>query len=380
MTRHSKLSKQKKILVCLLRKKLTISMRVMQHILSDDVDVVGIIKRDSFEFYRSQSMRLYEIGETSFRCGVERDVFDEIMGMCRPRDAVITSVIRLTIFLQYAREGLTQSVLSKNCGVSQPTISRILCETIDDINRFAGKFIRFPQSRADVLDLQSGFFDKLDRNGDLRCVPCYGVLDGKHWETEHPPNSGSLSFNYKAYCSFNSLFVCSADCRILYVQISECGGNSDAQLFREGPLGELLERAAYAGGLRTLPGSSIVMPPFILADNGFGLSKHVMQPYRDHNRTTENMDFNDKICGTRVKIENLFGILTTKFRVFRRALNLCPTSSQGLILSLSVIHNLTVPKREAVQFDYETPILIDPYKTAEDQRTALKKYLKTIEQ
>ncbi|CAI2351882.1 unnamed protein product [Caenorhabditis sp. 36 PRJEB53466] len=112
------------------------------------------------------------------------------------------------------------------------------------------------------------------------------------------------------------------------------------------------------------------------------LLRVVPQPSHDHGIRTAlwNMDFIDKICGTRVKIENLFGILTTKFRVFRRALNLCPASSQGLILALSVIHNLTVPKREAVQFDYETPILIDPYKTAEDQRTALKKYLKTIEQ
>uniref|UniRef100_A0A2Q4SX13 DDE Tnp4 domain-containing protein n=1 Tax=Caenorhabditis japonica TaxID=281687 RepID=A0A2Q4SX13_CAEJA len=223
--------------------------------------------------------------------------------------------------------------------------------------------------------MQHAFYEKCDRFGNQRRIPCFGIVDGKHWACEHPPKSGSLNYNYKAFFSFNSLFVCDAEMRIIYVQICTHGVNSDAQMFQNGPLPELLKNAAGLVGLQILPDGKTVMPAFILADNGFGQSKQVMQPYRQARLTTENIRFNEHISATRVKIENLFGVMTSKFQVFGRALRLSPNNSRALIVACSVVHNITVGPLVVADDDMDYPIVIDPYKTAEEQRTALKNFV-----
>uniref|UniRef100_A0A8R1E688 DDE Tnp4 domain-containing protein n=1 Tax=Caenorhabditis japonica TaxID=281687 RepID=A0A8R1E688_CAEJA len=74
--------------------------------------------------------------------------------------------------------------------------------------------------------------------------------------------------------------------------MSELGVNSDAQMFRSGPLDTLLQKASEVAGVRKVPGSDTVMPSFILADNGFGLSKFVMTPYRENQlKSTKDIKF-----------------------------------------------------------------------------------------
>ncbi|CAO4365031.1 unnamed protein product [Caenorhabditis nigoni] len=128
--------------------------------------------------------------------------------------------------------------------------------------------------------MQLKFLNRTDSYGNVKGVPCFVILDGKHWKTDHPPKTGSLNYNYKGFYSFNSLFLSDADTRIVYLQISKLGVNSDAQLYRNGPLDGLLKAAAATAGMLTLPGSHHVMPAFCLADNGFGLTKQMMTPYR----------------------------------------------------------------------------------------------------
>uniref|UniRef100_A0A8R1J172 DDE Tnp4 domain-containing protein n=1 Tax=Caenorhabditis japonica TaxID=281687 RepID=A0A8R1J172_CAEJA len=152
--------------------------------------------------------------------------------------------------------------------------------------------------------------------------------------------------------------------------------NSDAQLFRCGPLETMLENIAQTGGCRNLPHSGIPMVPFVLADNGFGLSKNVMTPFRSNQMVSSNhIRFNEKISGTRVKIENLFGILCSKFQVFGRNLRLSPENSRALIIACSVIHNITIGPLIVAHPHTIAPPLPDPYRTAEEQRSALMDYL-----
>ncbi|EGT58595.1 hypothetical protein CAEBREN_13115 [Caenorhabditis brenneri] len=133
-------------------------------------------------------------------------------------------------------------------------------------------------------------------------------------------------------------------------------------------------------GVTTLPGSTVPMPAFILSDNGFGLSKHVMTPYRENQLTgTRDLRFNEIISATRVNVENLFGILTSKFQVFGRNLRMDPENSRALIVACSVIHNISNGLLVVSQPYYQTnSALADPYTTAEQMRTALKEYLLSL--
>uniref|UniRef100_A0A8R1E741 DDE Tnp4 domain-containing protein n=1 Tax=Caenorhabditis japonica TaxID=281687 RepID=A0A8R1E741_CAEJA len=272
--------------------------------------------------------------------------------------------------------GNSQNALSRDVGLSQTTVSRIISSCIRDIVNVASDYVKFPTTKEEIRTIEKRFWSRKDGDGRILGVPCYASLDGKHWACDHPPQSGSLNFNYKCFFSYTSLFLCDSDYRVIYVQISANGTNSDAQMFRDGPLAGMLKNAADLSGIHHLPGSQIVMPSFIVADGGFGLSKHVMTPYGNLRLTTQNLAYNQILSGSRVKIENIFGVLTSKFQVFARNFRLNPRNSRALILACTVIHNITVGPLEVTSLNPdEDPVIIDPYKTSEEQRCALKKFL-----
>ncbi|EFP13386.1 hypothetical protein CRE_11331 [Caenorhabditis remanei] len=79
---------------------------------------------------------------------------------------------------------------------------------------------------------------------------------------------------------------------------------------------------------------------------------------------------------TRVKIENVFGILCSKFQVFARNLRLDPKNSRALIIACCVIHNISIGQLQAPPANFrDDPVVTDPYPTAEAQRTALKSFM-----
>ena len=272
---------------------------------------------------------------------------------------------------------MSETALSRDVGLSQPTVSRIIISCIRDIVEKAKDFIKMPTTRREITAMEAGFAKRRNAYGKVCGVPCYGVIDGKHWRINHPPNTGSLNYNYKAFFSFNSLFIADSESRIMYIQMSKLGTNSDAQIFNSGPLNQLLGEIGDIGGFRTLDDSKTVMPYFILADNGFGLSKHVMTPFRANQISSSNhIRCNEIISASRVKIENLFGILCSKFQTFGRNLRLDPKNSRKLIIACSVIHNMSLPPLDlSAGNDDDNSGLSDPYSSPEQQRTALMNYL-----
>ncbi|EFO83092.1 hypothetical protein CRE_02725 [Caenorhabditis remanei] len=342
---------------------------------SDGVDVIA---KEKFEHFLNIVKAAQRSHETEKYFGLNEENFTQILSMCRSRDRAmrIPPDARLMVFMKYIREGRSESYLAKDIGISQPTVSRIVLETIYDIAGKASEFIRFPTSYRDIRDAEQGFLSKTDKYGRSRNVPCFGCVDGKHWATEHPPNSGSVNANYKGFFSYNSLIVCDADLRIRYLQVSELGVSNDAQLYLHGKLPMLLEKAVGNAGYRLLDDEETVMPPFLLADNGFKLRKTCMQPYRQARLTVENMAFNRRISAVRVRVENVFGSMTSKFQVVDRKIKLSPANGRTLIAALCVVHNIQIGEVPTYQdVDDMVPVLSDPYKTAEEMREALKRYL-----
>ncbi|EGT53385.1 hypothetical protein CAEBREN_28482 [Caenorhabditis brenneri] len=316
-----------------------------------------------------------ENGEIEKFVGLKPEHFNQIISHCREheRSPKISTAARLFIFLKFAREGRSENMLAKDIGICQSTVSRIIHEMIDDLVAVAPHYIKFPTTKEEIVALERGFLSKCDHWGRPRNVPCFGTIDGKHWATEHPPHSGSLNANYKKFFSYNSLFVCDSDGRVMYLEVSELGVNNDAQLFRDSPLPLMLHDTVKAAGYRLLDDNITILPPFLVGDNGFGFTKHIMQPYRGE-LSDEQMRFNRKLSAVRVSIENVFGRMNSKFQVFDRNLKLAPHYSRCLIAALSVVHNIQLgpfPLCDVVN----SAMMSDPYGTPEEMRIALKNYM-----
>ena len=110
---------------------------------------------------------------------------------------------------------------------------------------------------------------------------CIGALDGKHVRIEKPTRSGSLFYNYKDYFSNVLMAICDADYCFIYVDVGSYGGNCDANVFRNCQFWDRMnEGTLEIPGPKSLPGTNgPALPHVIVADEGFGLSDHIMRPY-----------------------------------------------------------------------------------------------------
>ena len=156
------------------------------------------------------------------------------------------------------------------------------------------------------------------------------------------PNSGSDFYNYKHSFSIVLLALVDADYRFIFVDIGTNGRISDGGVFEKSALSRRLE----AGQLniprdKPLPGRSKVMPYVIVADEAFPLKRNVMKPYSG--KSTDSVQkriYNYRLSRARRVVENSFGILANRFRVFLAPIALRPESVELIVRTACVLHNV----------------------------------------
>ncbi|XP_052871371.1 uncharacterized protein LOC128276954, partial [Anopheles cruzii] len=154
---------------------------------------------------------------------------------------------------------------------------------------------------------------------------CLGALDGKHVKILAPIHSGSEYYNYKKCFSIVMMVIADAHFNIIYANVGAQGRISDGGVFRQTALHHNI--AANTAGLpedESLPGQSIATPYVLVADKAFALSKHLLKPYPGHPTDQSESTYNYRLCRARIVIENVFGILASKFRVFASPIGLQP--------------------------------------------------------
>jgi len=170
---------------------------------------------------------------------------------------------------------------------------------------------------------------------------CLGALDGKHVTIQAPANSGSNFFNYKKTFSVVLLALVDANYNFIAVDVGAYGKNSDGGILAHSNFGKSLENGSLnIPNDEILPNTNISAPYVILGDEAFPLKTYLMRPYPG--KQLDDLSkriYNYRVCRTRRVVENCFGILVQKFRIFNRRIQSKPENVDYIILATCVLHN-----------------------------------------
>lgn len=190
---------------------------------------------------------------------------------------------------------------------------------------------------AEWKTIENGFCNEWNFPG------CCGAIDGKHVVIKAPPDSGSLYYNYKNSNSIILLAVVDHKYCFSYIDIGCNGRVSDGGVFRNSSL----YRALEAG---MLPDGHI-----LVGDNAFPSKNYLLKPFPGNQLTLKKKIFNYRLSRARRIVENAFGILAARFRLFEKPMPYSPDKVIVIVKACCALHNwLRQTKLQNRQLEYTT--------------------------
>lgn len=195
---------------------------------------------------------------------------------------------------------------------------------------------QIPESHDEWKKIEQGFRDRWNFPG------CYGAIDGKHVLIRAPEHCGTTFFNYKKQNSIVLFALVDHDYRFTFIDVGSNGSVSDSTVFRRSSFFEALE-----GGL--LPKDGV-----ILGDDAFALKEYLMKPYGGPLLKFDEKVFNYRLSRARRIVENAFGILVSRFRLFEKPIPLLPEKIDKVICAACALHNFLRSKSTSTYMPRES--------------------------
>lgn len=181
----------------------------------------------------------------------------------------------------------------------------------------------------------------LEYNEKWNFPNCLGAIDGKHIVIQCPFNSGSEYYNYKGTFSIVLMAIVNANYSFTYVDIGCQGRISDSGVFRNTSLFKKLEtNELMLPQEEILPNTNVSLPYVFVTDEAFALSKNVMKPYSGiYEKGNSKRVFNYRLSRACRVVENVFGIMTSVFRIFRGPILLEPEKVTEITMTCILLYN-----------------------------------------
>lgn len=241
----------------------------------------------------------------------------------------------INFIFRYLATGCSMTELHYSYRLGISTISYIIREVCTSLwNCLKAECLPKP-TRERWLSIAKGF----EENSQF--PNCIGAVDGKHFRAIKPKLSGSMFYNYKNYFSIQMLAICDADYRFIYVDVGNYGKDNDSALFDASNFNKKLREKKL-----NIPEPTYIsekedfkVPYLLVGDEAFELTTSMMHPYGGRYLPLQQRVFNYRLTRARRFSECSFGILTNKWRIFHRPLNVDLDLAIDIIKAGVILHN-----------------------------------------
>ena len=115
---------------------------------------------------------------------------------------------------------------------------------------------------------------------------------------------------------------------------------ADGTVFRGCTLGEALNSETLnLPPPAPFPGESRPFNHFIVADDAFGMTEYLLKPFSHLSLSIAQRIFNYRLSRARRVVENAFGILANRFRVFLKPIHMEVEKVEKIVLGACALHN-----------------------------------------
>jgi hypothetical protein len=190
--------------------------------------------------------------------------------------------------------------------------------------------LKLPQTSEDYERLANEFCER--SGADNIYYGVIGALDGWLCNTLQPNVEDARNYFSGHYQRFglNVQALCDAHLRFIYLSVCGPGGMNDVHA-----IDKCTELNRFIKAMPT--------KYFLLGDNAYGLSEEILIPFSgSQKKVAENDAYNYYLSQLRIRIEQAFGLLTTKWRIFRSNLNADLSMASDIINAASRLHNFVI--------------------------------------
>ncbi|CAK1587680.1 unnamed protein product [Parnassius mnemosyne] len=245
----------------------------------------------------------------------------------------IPAKVRLALTLRYLATGDSFRSLHYLFKMSHQIISKIIHETCTAILMVLKDEVKMPSNEQDWLEKETDFHNIFPH--------CVAAMDGKHIVIQSPYHSGTEFYNYKHTYSIVLLALVDRTYKFIFADVGCQERISDGGVFRNSLLFQKLSRGDLnLPAPSPLSGCDNAMPYVFVADNAFPLQTNIMKPYPgEHPEGSLKRNFNRKLSQARIIVENVFGVMSSIFRVLRKPIPLQPDRASNIVMSCVLLHN-----------------------------------------
>ncbi|GIY10266.1 nuclease harbi1-like protein [Caerostris darwini] len=208
--------------------------------------------------------------------------------------------------------------LSYQFRIGRSTVSRIIRETCEALQDKLHPIVLAKPSSEKWLAIANKYFAK------WQFPNCIGAIDGKHVLIQAPPNTGSRYHNYKR--GFSIILLAFVD--------------ADYKFVRHSVIGQAIEcNQLNIPNSAALPSTKTVMPFVFVGDEAFPLKNYLMRSFPGNALSKERRIFNYRLSRARRCVENAFGIVAARFRIFRKPITASVETCKAIVAATVCLHN-----------------------------------------